>query len=139
LEDLLERERLGPAVDQGDHDDRERLLERRHRVELVQDDVDVLALADLDLDLHAVAAGQVAHVADAADGILFDEVRDAFDEVRLVQVVGNLDDGDGLLAVLRLFDLDLAAHGDVAAAGLVGAAQAGRAVMMPPVGSPGRG
>ena len=42
-EKVLQRQRLGPAVDQGQHDHAERVLERRELEELVEDDVRVLA------------------------------------------------------------------------------------------------
>ncbi len=42
-EEFLERERPGPAVDQGQHDHAERVLQRRVLKELVEDDVGVLA------------------------------------------------------------------------------------------------
>ena len=46
-EHLLQRQGPRPAVDQGQHDHAERVLQRRELVELVEDDVGVLALLDL--------------------------------------------------------------------------------------------
>ena len=57
-QELLERQGLGPAVDQGQHDHAEGVLERRVLEELVDDDVGVFALLDRDDDpdrLFAVA------------------------------------------------------------------------------------
>ena len=46
-EQLLQRQRPRPAVDQGQHDDAEGVLQRRELEELVEDDVGVLPLLDL--------------------------------------------------------------------------------------------
>src|SRR5262249_61820290 len=63
LEQLLQRERARPAVDQRDVDDREVLLERRELVEAVQDHLCVLARAAFYADADAVPFALVADVA----------------------------------------------------------------------------
>ena len=62
------------------------------------------------------------------DDLVGDELGDALDEVGLVDLVGDLRDDDGLLAVAGLFDGDLAADHEAAATGAVGIRDAAGAV-----------
>ena len=132
LEHLLERQQLRLAVDQRDHVDAEHRLERRLRVEVVEHHLGVLAAAQLDDDAHAVLVGLVAQTVarDAFDVLLADEVRDAFDEPRLVDLVRELGDDDGLPVALAARFLEVGAGPDrqTATTGLVGGGDLGGAV-----------
>ena len=67
LQHLLERQRPRLAVDQREQDDRERVLQRRELVELVEHDVRVGVPLQVDDDPHRLL--QIALVADAGDAL----------------------------------------------------------------------
>ena len=124
LEHLLETEQPRLPIDQGDHVDAEDGLERRLGVEVVEHHLGVLAAAQLDDDTHAVFVGLVAQAVarDAVDQFVADQVRDAFDETRLVDLIGKLGDHDGLPVALAadLFEVRPATDREATAAALVG-------------------
>ena len=64
---LQQGQDLGPAVDEGQHDDAEGVLERRELVELVEDDLAGLALLDCRRTIRTAAA--VALVVDVGDAV----------------------------------------------------------------------
>ena len=76
LEHRLQRQRLRLAVDQGEHVQVERGLQRRVLEQVVQHLVRVRVALDLDVDPHPVAIGLVAQVADALELLVLDEVGD---------------------------------------------------------------
>src|SRR5690606_33832972 len=86
------------------------------------------AAPDLDVDAHAVLVGLVAQLADALDLLFLDQLGDLLDQPRLVHLVGDLGDDDRLAAVVGHFDVRPGAHAHAAAAGVVGADDAGGAV-----------
>ena len=49
-----------------------------------------------------------------------DQLRDALDQARLVDLIRNFGDDDGLAVFVEGFDAGLGAHHEAAAAGLVG-------------------
>ena len=55
-----------------------------------------LAALELDDDAHAVAVGLVAQVGDALDPLVAHQVGDLLDQLRLVDLVGDLGDDDRL-------------------------------------------
>jgi hypothetical protein len=122
--DLEEIEDPRAAVDDRQHDDAERVLELGLLVELIEQDLRGLILADIDDDAHAAAIALVARLGDALDLLLADEFSDALDKPRLVHLVGKLGDHDGFAVVLALLDFGACAHGDGAAAGAEGGADA---------------
>ena len=68
-----------------------------------------------------VAIGLVAQIGNALDGLLANQIGDPLDQLRLVDLIGNLGDDDRLpVALLVGLDLGLRAHHDRAAAGRVG-------------------
>jgi hypothetical protein len=116
---VLERQRAGHVVDQGQVDDAEGVLQLGHLVELVEDHLGVGIALELDDQAHALAVRLVAHVADAGDLLVVDELGDLHREVRLVDLVRQLGRDDALSALLVLLDLADGPHADRAAAGLV--------------------
>ena len=121
LDHLEQRQHPRPAGDDRQRDDAEGLLELGVLVEVVEDDLADLAALQLDHDPHAVAVGFVADVGDALDGLVADQVGDVQDQLRLVDLVGNLADDDLLaIALLHRFDFGAGAHLDPAAAGDIG-------------------
>ena len=116
LEHRLERQRLGLAVDQGEHVHVERELHRGVLEQVVQHLVRVGVALDLDVDAHPVAIRLVAEVADALDPLVLDQVGDLLEQAGLVHLVGQLGDDDRDPVALGLLERDLGAHDDPAAA-----------------------
>ena len=110
--------RLG--VDHGQEDHAERFLHRGVLEELVQHDLRFGAALQLDHDPHAVAVAFVADVGDVVDGLAVDQLGDALDQPRLVHLVGNLGDDDGVALFGQVLDGRLGAHQEAAAAVGVG-------------------
>ncbi len=104
---VVEREDLGLAVVDGEEDHREALLHGGVLEELVEDDLLLGAALELDDDAHAGAVGFVTHVGDVVDDLLVGELGDALDEVRFVDLVGDLGDDDRLAAAGDVLGGDL--------------------------------
>ncbi len=99
LEQLLEPERAGLAVDQRDVVDAEGLLHRRQPVELLQDRLGVEAVLDLDHEPQPVlAVGEVLDVGDALQLLGLHERLDLLDHPLRADAVGQLGDDDALAA-----------------------------------------
>ena len=127
VQHLDQRQRARHAVDQGHHVDAERGLHRRVLVELVQHHLGVDRALELDDQAHAAPVGLVAQVGDLGDLLLAHELGDLGDEAvvaALLDRVGQLGDDQRLLALVDLLDVGLGADLDLAAAGLVGVADA---------------
>ncbi len=123
---VLEAEGARLAVDQGDVDDGEGVLDLGVFVELVHDDVGVGVALELDDDADGVlAVGFVADVGDVLDFFVFDALGDLFDEGFFVDLVGDLGDDDlFLVAAEAALDADFATDDDAATAGGVGVGDA---------------
>ena len=78
------------------------------------------AALELDHDAHAFAAALVAHVGNIFDGLVVDEIGDAFDQLRLVHLIRNLGDDDRLFFLGDIFDGGTGAHHEASAASLIG-------------------
>ena len=126
-EHVLQRHHQRPAAVERHHVGAERSLQRREAVELVQDDVALGVALELDHHAVAVAVALVAQVGDAVDLLLAHQIGDALDHRRLVHLKGNLGDDDRFAFLADGLEGDLAAHHDRAAAGVIGAANAGAA------------
>ena len=98
LEELLEVEQARLAVDQRDHVHAEAVLQLGQLVQVVEDDLRDFAALQLDDDAHAGLVRLVAQVGDALELLLADELADADQQVRLVDLVGDLVDDDRLPA-----------------------------------------
>jgi len=112
----------------GQEDHGEALLHLRVLVELVEDDLRLGTALEFNDDAHAVAIGFVADVGDLIDDLFVHELGDAFDELGLVDLVGDLGDDELLAVVAHVFNGDLGAHEEASAAGLVGVGDAAAAV-----------
>jgi hypothetical protein len=129
VQELLEVEELRLAVDQRDHVHAEGFLHRRELVEVVEDDLRDLAALQLDHRAHARLVGFVAQVRDALDALLAHQLADLDEQLRLVHLVGQLVDDDGLaVALADLLDVRARAHHDAPAAGEVALLHFGHAV-----------
>ena len=124
-EKIPERQRLGPAAVERNHIGREGRLQRGEAPELVQDHIGHGVALQLDHDPHAIAVGFVAQIRDALDLLLANELGDPLEQNRLVHLIGDLGDDQGLALLADLLDLDLRAHEDRAAPDQIGGANAG--------------
>ncbi len=116
---LLEADRPGLPVFDGDEDRAEGHLQLRVLVELVQDHVGYLASLQFHHDPYAFLAGFVPQVGDAGDLLVVDQFRDRSDEVGFVDGVGYLGDDDVVLAHLAGLDARRASDLQSSAARLV--------------------
>ena len=110
---------LGALLDQRDIVDAEGALQRRHLIELVEDDARVGIALDVDDDAYALAVRLVGNPRDAIQLLVIDQIGDTLDELGLIDLVGDLGDDDALMIVVHL-DLAAAADDDAATAGLEG-------------------
>ena len=94
---VIERQDPRLIVDDGQEDDPEGALHGSQRVELVQDDLGVLAALQLDDDPDAVAVRLVPQVGDPLELFLVDELGDPLDQLRLVDLVGDFREDDRFL------------------------------------------
>ena len=115
LQERLERQRLGLAVDEGHDVGVEGHLERRVLEEVVEHLARRRVLLALDDDAHAVAVRLVAHVGDALDLAALDELGDLLEQRCLVDLVGDGRGHDGRAAAARLLEGHLGLHDDAAA------------------------
>src|SRR5438105_1471721 len=125
---FLEVDDLRAAVDERQHDDPEARLHLRVLVELVQDDLRDLAAAQLEHDPDALPARLAADLRDTLELLLLHELGDLLDEGRLVHLIRQLADDDGLAPAPHLLGVRLRAQRDAAAAGRVRLANAAGAV-----------
>ena len=128
-----EVEHLGTLPDDGQAVVPKRALQRRHLVELVQNDFAVGVALELDDDPQAIPVGLVADVADSLEPLLADQVGDLLQKLGLVHLVGDLGDDDHLAIALarELLDARPGPHHDAAAAGPVAEMNARAAVDVP--------
>ncbi|VWM13599.1 Uncharacterised protein [Collinsella intestinalis] len=124
LQHLAQRQALGNAVDQREVVRAEGGLQRGVLIQVVEHDLRDDALLELDDEAQALLGGLVAHVGDALDTLLVHEARDLLLQGALVHHVGDLSEHQAVAARLGGLDMRLGAHGDGAAAGLIGLADA---------------
>ncbi len=120
LQHLLERERARFAVHEREQDDRERVLQRREFVELVEDDVWVGVFFEVDHDADRLfEIALVADAGDAGDFAFVGQLGDFLDHRVAGLLVGDVVDDDPHAARLALVDRCFRADDDRAAAGFV--------------------
>ena len=118
-DDVLEIHHLRLAAVQGQHVDAEAGLQWRVTVELVQHHLGDDIAPDLDHHADAVAIGLVAQIDDALDGLIPNQLGDALDHPRLVDLIRDLGDDDGLAILADLLDFGASAHDDGATTGVI--------------------
>jgi hypothetical protein len=124
----VEQARL--AIDQRHHVHAEGVLHLRLLVQVVEDDVGVLAALELNVDPHARLVGFVTQVSNALDLLVAHQLADLDQQVGLVHLVRQLVDDDRLLAAALVHVLEVAggAHHHAPAAGAVAVAHARQAI-----------
>src|SRR5689334_5186665 len=111
VDQLDERQHLRPPADDGEHDDAEAALQRGVLVQVVEDDVADLAAFQVDDDAQPVAIRFVANVGNALDRLFAYQLRDALNQLRLVELIRNrVDDDRRAFALLRDFDFRSEEH-----------------------------
>src|SRR6202158_2886385 len=95
-------------------------LSRGGLEELVEDDLGLGAALEFDHDAHAVTIALITNVGDVFDVFVVDQLRDALDQARLVHLVRNFRNDDGVAVPVKTFDRGFGAHLEAAAAGAVG-------------------
>ena len=109
------------AVDDRKLDDAEADLQLRVLVEVVENDLGLLAALQFEDDAHAVAIALIANFRDAFDLLLVDQRGGVFDQARFVDLVRNLGDDDVLAVPLPIGSMSaLARILQAAAAGAEG-------------------
>ena len=124
LEEAAQRQRLGPPAVEGQHVAAEEGLHRREAVELVERHLGGGVALELDDDAHAVAVGFVLDVGDPVDALVAGGLGDPLDHGRLVDLVGDLVDDDGVAVLAQFLDMGPGAQDHASAAldiGLPGA------------------
>src|SRR5262249_27620511 len=121
LDELQEVQHLRPPADDGEHDDAEAGLQWRMFVEVVENHLRHFAALQLNHNPHAFAVRLVAKIGNALDRFLANQVRDALDHFRFVDLIRNLGDDDRCaIAFLVRLDRRSRAHQDRPAACGVG-------------------
>ncbi len=98
------------SVHDRQQDHAEPFLHRRVLEELVENDLRLGAALQFDHDAHPVAIAFVANVGDVVDGLVVHQIGDALDQTRLVHLVWNLGDDDGLPVFVDVLDGGAGAH-----------------------------
>ena len=119
LDGLHQAHFLGLAMDDRQEDHAEALLHRGVLEELIEHDLGLAAALEFDDDAHSVAIALVADVADFVDDLVVHQLGNALDEARLVDLVRNLGDDDGVLVLSEVLDGGLGAHDEAAPPGAV--------------------
>ena len=88
FEHLFEIENLGLAIDQRHHVDAKYRLHGGLGIKIIEHHVAYFATAKLYHDAHAVFVRFITQLCYALDRFIFDELRDTFNQTRLVQLVG---------------------------------------------------
>ena len=124
LDDVAQRQRLGPAAADREHVGGEARLRLGVAPELVEHDVGRGIALQLDDDADAEPVRFVADIRDAFDALVLGGLGDAFDEARLADLIRDLGEDDRALVAAAFLDLMARAHDDRALAGVVGVARA---------------
>ena len=102
-------------VDDGEQDHAEADLHLRQFVQVIEDDVELLAPLEFNYDSHSVAVALVADVADPFDALFVNEGCDLLDQLRFVHLVRQLVDDDGIAVLAELLRAHLGADLQAAA------------------------
>ena len=124
---VLERHHQRTAAVERHGVDAETRLQRRETIKLVHHHVALGIALQFDHHAIAVAIGLVAQIGNAVDLLVAHQFSDALDHRRLVHLIGNFGNDDRFAVLAQGLEGDLAAHHHRAAAGVIGAVDAGAA------------
>ncbi len=129
VQHVLEIKQPRLAIEQRNHVDTEHNLHLCLRVQVVEQHVSHLTLAQFDHDAHTVLVGLVAQLGDAFDFFLFDEFRNTFDKPGLVYLVRQFINDQCLLASsFVFFDCSASANVQLASTSAISLHDAGTAI-----------
>ena len=127
LQHLAQAQAFGNAVDERQVVGAKGRLQRGVLIQVVEHDLRNDALLELDDQTDALLVGLIAHIRDALDALVVDELGDLLLQGALVDHVGNLGKDQAAAAGLGGLHVCLGTHGNGAAAGLVALLNAGAA------------
>ena len=127
LQHLAQAQAFGHAVDERQVVGAKGRLQRGVLVQVVEHDLWDNTLLELDDQADALLVGLIAHVRDALDALVVDELGDLLLQGALVDHVGNLGKDQAAAAGLGGLHVGLGAHGNGATAGLVALLNTGTA------------
>ncbi len=110
VQQLAQAHLLRLAVVERQHIDAERGLQRRHAEQLVEDDIARRVALQFDDDAHALAVAFVADIGNAFDALVAHQFGDVLDHRRLVHLIGDFGDDDGVAVLADRLDRRLAAR-----------------------------
>ena len=140
LNHLLQIEHFGLTVDQGHHVDAHDRLQLGLRVQVVEHHITHFSTAQLNHNAETVLVGFITQLGDALELLFFDQLGDALNQARLVQLVGNLVDDDGVFTLRFIADdLGLGPHIDATAPRAIGLHDAGTSIDLGAGGKIGAG
>ncbi len=120
LQEVFQIEQTRTHVHQRNHVHAEAVLQLRVLIEVVQDDVRNFATLQFDNDAHARLVGLVAQVRNAFEALVTDQFADFLQQRRLIDLIRNLINDDGLaIALTNRLKVCASAHDHAAAAGSV--------------------
>src|ERR1019366_7696408 len=119
LDGLHQAHFFGLAVDHGQKEHAEALLHRGVLEELVEHDLRFGTALQFDDDAHAVAVALVADIADVVNDLVVHQFGDAFDQLCLVDLIGNLGDDNRVLVLRQVLDGSFSAHHEAPAPGTI--------------------
>ena len=125
LENLFEVEDLRLVVDDGQKNNPKRFLHRGHFIELIDHHFGNLVFFQLHHNPQSLAVGLIANFRNRGDLLVFYQLSDAFNQHRLILLIGNLLNDDGFSsAIPGLLDVCFGPHQHHPAARFVGLSDA---------------
>ena len=124
LQHLLEGQNTGHPIHQRQHNDAEGGLHLGKGKELVEHHLRIGVFFQIDDNPHTLAAGMIHHIVDPLDPLVVSQLDDGFDQIELIDLIGDLADDDAEPVVV-FFDLGAGAHNDPSPAGRIGRTDAG--------------
>ena len=82
--------------------------------ELVEDELGLAIALEFDHDAHSVAIALVADVRNRVYDLVVDQLRDALDQARFVDLIRNFGDNDGFAVFVESLNAGLGAHHEAA-------------------------
>ena len=130
FEHLLQVQQARLAVDQRHHVHAEGVLQLRHLVQIVQDDVGDLATLELNHDPHTGLIRLIADFRNAFNLLFVDQLGNLLEQGALIHLIRQLVDDDRLAVAgfIQIFEMGLGTHHHTTAAGTVTVAHTGNAI-----------
>ena len=129
MNQLLQIENLRLTVDQCHHVDTKHALQLGLGEEIIKNHFSNIGALNFDHHAQTVFVRLITEFRDTFKLLLFNQLGDALNQARFVQLIRNLGDNDGFTASLFVhFDTGFGAHIDASTTGAVGLNNAGSAI-----------